>query len=694
MGRLDRLVSATRRTPPLIVDGAMAVGIFALNVFGGAGVPAPPALVLLAVASIGVVLRRQNLALGCLLVVAAQVGGLYVDVGFDPLPVMVLLYTVAEFRGLGASIVALIVACAMPSFGLYHCCIADDPRAWNLLGPLKSFVRELALEGEFHESIYPYLVMVWLAGRSQARRRTIAWRLERQAAHVRAERERLAKAAVEGERSRIADDLRALVVQGVDRMSAATRKARDRLRIDQGRTAEAIGAIESIGRATLVEMRRLLTVLRTSIDATASADAAMSDGHADLDRDIGTSLAPLGRDGRGVVRGTWSRAVERWVARPWVPDVLLVLALGILTAIEPLVARWTVPLEPMAFLPLKPIALGVLFFRRRFPDAVLGAATVVLFIGLRLPGYPWTVERSMFVAVFAMAAFGGLWWGLSGVGAAVIALIPWPGLPPVQDPHPLQQLLFWTPVYLFTVAGGVAIYNSRRLNTELQRQTELLRRTREERVRLAVAEERLRVARELHDVVAHALTVMVIQAGAARVFAAKDLPRAGAALEAVEAGGREAIAELAGLVKELGPAHDVTPLPEPTDRNVAALVDQSKADGVRVELLTDCGSDLADAGLELAVYRIVQEALTNVRRHAPGARAWVELHCSPDSVEMEITDSGPASQGLPALDPGTGLGLVGITERAALFGGSAEVGPTPEGGFRVRARLLRDAVHV
>ena len=168
------------------------------------------------------------------------------------------------------------------------------------------------------------------------------------------------------------------------------------------------------------------------------------------------------------------------------------------------------------------------------------------------------------------------------------------------------------------------------------------------------------------------------------------------ALAAVEQTGRQAIAELDSLLgyQGLGGVDTSEPLLEPEDPRVASLVDHAIDTGLRVELLMEGAPGPLDAGLELALYRIVQEALTNVRKHAPGARAWVEVRFSADAVEMEVTDSGPATEASSRFVPGAGLGLVGIAERAGLFGGDAEAGPTPEGGFRVRARLPRESVLV
>jgi signal transduction histidine kinase len=678
MRRLDRLVERARRLPPLAVDGAIGAGIFALALLGRFPLPG---LVPQALASIGVALRRKSLLAACLLVVSAHVGGLFVDSEFIALPVMALLYTVSEFRGLGISIVALIVSCLLPIAGWHHCCMA--------LHPFDSVQ-------EFTESIYPYLVLVWYAGRAQARRRHIASRLERGVAQLNEEREQLSRAAVDAERSRIARDLHSLLVLGVERMKAKTHEAREFLETDLGRASESVSAIESAGRATLVQMRRLLTVLRSHEGAPAPPPDVMTSELPDLaatDEDGGAQASSV-TTGRSSPQWTFPHRVQRWIAIPWLADALLVLALTLLTAAEPLLAP--VDLRPMAFLPLMPIALAVLLFRRRFPLPVLATTTVLLFMGNRLPGFHWTVERSMFVAVFTTAAFRGLWWGLAGVIARLIASIPWQGLRALRDPVLVRDLAFWTGVYLFTVAGGMAIRNARRLNAELRDQTELLRRTRQERIRLAVVEERTRVARDLHDVVAHALTVMVVQAGAARALAHNDPVRAGEALAAVEQTGREATSELDSLLGRLGlgGVDRAESLLEPEDRSVTSLVDHAIDAGLRVELVIDGAPAPLDAGLELAVYRIVQEALTNVRKHAPGARTWVEIRYSPDGVELEVTDTGAATVTSSLLVPGAGQGLVGIAERAALFGGEAEAGPTPAGGFRVRARLRTESVLV
>jgi signal transduction histidine kinase len=285
-------------------------------------------------------------------------------------------------------------------------------------------------------------------------------------------------------------------------------------------------------------------------------------------------------------------------------------------------------------------------------------------------------------------------WGIVALASEVLGYAPLLFVrPQIWWPYDLAG---WSAFFLFAVVGGIAVRNTRRLSKELQNQRELLHRTRDERIRLAIEEERTRVARDLHDVVAHALTVMVVQAGAARALADSEPRRAKEALVAVEQTGEEAIRELGSLLGHLGLSSMERGewLVEPEDRDVASLVNHAIDAGLRVELVMEGPSGPLDAGLEIALFRIVQEALTNVRRHAPGARAWVEVRYFPGGVEIEVTDTGPATEASSRVVPGMGLGLVGIAERAGLFGGDVEAGPTPEGGFRVRARLPRESVMV
>jgi signal transduction histidine kinase len=137
---------------------------------------------------------------------------------------------------------------------------------------------------------------------------------------------------------------------------------------------------------------------------------------------------------------------------------------------------------------------------------------------------------------------------------------------------------------------------------------------------------------------------------------------------------------------------DTTERPDGDYPRVRSLVEHAAGTGIHVELSIDPEPEALDPGLEISLYRIVQEAMTNVRKHAPGARAWIQVRYSSQAVEVEVIDSGPTSETPGRTVPGAGQGLIGIAERAALFGGEMEAGPTAEGGFRLRARLLREPI--
>jgi len=247
---------------------------------------------------------------------------------------------------------------------------------------------------------------------------------------------------------------------------------------------------------------------------------------------------------------------------------------------------------------------------------------------------------------------------------------------------------------VFACAGAVGVYvRSRRERLAvLEERAARLERERELLAREAVADERARIARELHDVVAHAVTVMTVQSGAARRVMDADRDAARDALSAVEATGREALAELRRLLDVLRTGDEATDAlaPQPTAAGIEDLVAETRRAGVPVELRASGSPRGLPPGMELTVFRIVQEALTNVRKHAGPARAGVRIAYAEDAVEVEVRDDG---RGAAAEGGAPGHGVVGMRERVALFGGSLEVGPAPEGGWRVRARLpLRAAV--
>jgi signal transduction histidine kinase len=234
---------------------------------------------------------------------------------------------------------------------------------------------------------------------------------------------------------------------------------------------------------------------------------------------------------------------------------------------------------------------------------------------------------------------------------------------------------------------GDAVATRRRYQAGLAEQAERERAAEAERARQEIREERVRIARELHDVVAHTLAVITVQAGVGRRLMAKRPEEAGLALDSIETIGRTAQDELRvvlGLLRDerIGPAA-LAPAPRLVD--VKELVHTVQASGTPVELRTSGVDRQLSPALELSIYRVVQEALTNVVKHAPGASATVDLVVSDQAVRIEVTDDGGEAE--VAAGSGQGNGIVGMRERTGAFGGWLVAEPLPGRGFHVLAEF-------
>jgi signal transduction histidine kinase len=192
------------------------------------------------------------------------------------------------------------------------------------------------------------------------------------------------------------------------------------------------------------------------------------------------------------------------------------------------------------------------------------------------------------------------------------------------------------------------------------------------------------MARELHDVVAHSVSIIAVQAGAAEMLVADDPQAARTHMESVRRTAHEALGELRRLVGVLRDDEAVLD-PQPGLARLGELLDDARSTGLPVELITEGEPRKVPPGLDLAAYRIVQEGLTNVRRHAGPVPTQVRVRYEPDLLEVEVENAPGRRNG--GSGEGTGHGLIGMRERARLYGGSLEVGEQPGGGFRVRARL-------
>jgi signal transduction histidine kinase len=209
-------------------------------------------------------------------------------------------------------------------------------------------------------------------------------------------------------------------------------------------------------------------------------------------------------------------------------------------------------------------------------------------------------------------------------------------------------------------------------------------REREERARAAVAEERARIARELHDVVGHSVSVMTVQASGVRRLLRPDQEREREALLVVERTGREALAEMRRMVGVLRRPEEAPALaPQPSLEHLDRLVEQAREAGLEVNLRIEGEAVELPAGLDLTAYRLVQEGLTNAIKHAQATRAEVVVRYSDGQVEVTVSDDG---RGVGTGDGG-GHGLVGMRERVSVYGGDLDAGPKPGGGYRLRAKL-------
>jgi signal transduction histidine kinase len=325
--------------------------------------------------------------------------------------------------------------------------------------------------------------------------------------------------------------------------------------------------------------------------------------------------------------------------------------------------------------------------RRRFPLAVLvtSVASGLAFAALDLP--PALLGLAILVAVYSVAAYGGRWASLAGLAVAelgVAAVQLTPGRTGVDTL--VGNLGIVAAAWLL----GRFAHNYRAYAARLEERTAELEQAREELARRAVADERLRLARELHDVVAHAMSVIAVQSGVGAHVADTQPKEAAKALAAIEATSRSTLEELRSLLgvlrQDSEPQGDLTPMPGLGDLD-SLLAEVGKA-GLAVRLQVRGTRPPLPAGVDLSAYRIVQEALTNVVKHAGPARAQVVVGYRHQDVTVEVTDDGRGTMTSGSDGrAGTGHGLIGMRERVAAFGGDLEVGPRPGGGFRVAARL-------
>lgn len=326
------------------------------------------------------------------------------------------------------------------------------------------------------------------------------------------------------------------------------------------------------------------------------------------------------------------------------------------------------------------VAAAPLAFRRRWPPAALVATSAVSLVYFLhgYPGGPPTVI--LLVAVYSAAAAGRRWWAL---GVTAVFAGGGLGYRAMVEEEPIVGVLLNSALFVLVALLGETVASRRALNAEVAERLRRVEQERERDARRRVTEERMRIARELHDVMAHTVATMTVQAGVAADTLDDRPDDARAALHTVRASAREAMAQLRATVAVLRDGRDDTRLPTPGLADLDTLVETARLGGVALQVRSLPDSAAVPAAVQMTAFRIIQEAVTNVVRHAGATTAAVTLRRDGRTLVVTVDDDGRGPAGAVV----AGHGLVGIRERAEALGGSATAGPGPAGGFRVEVRL-------
>jgi signal transduction histidine kinase len=419
----------------------------------------------------------------------------------------------------------------------------------------------------------------------------------------------------------------------------------------------------------------------------------MDDSLAAVTYRAGVSTSPLVRS----IAST-ARRSSGWLRRPWAVDLALVAGFAVFAVpINVQAARTGSGQRPLDWLAwaLLGLATVALAFRRQRPALVVLVTSAATMASVAL-GYPLgLIWVTPLLALYTAAATGHRRLAVVAGVALAAVLVGWP----LTDPNlgtPAEVAMAVLIVALAVATGEVA-RGRRDYLAEAEHRAVEAERTREETARRRAGEERLRLARDLHDITANTIAVIAIQAGVAEE-ALRDCPEpAREAVRAIRASSRQALAELKATVTTLREGEATAARgPLPSLGRLDELIAQAQGVGIRVELAVTGTARPLPPAVEVTAYRIVQEALTNVLRHAQATSATIQVRYQGEALEVEVDDDGrggrlaPPSRagggGVPAgSDPGHGLTV--MAERAAAVGGRLEAGPRPTGGFRVNARL-------
>jgi len=348
------------------------------------------------------------------------------------------------------------------------------------------------------------------------------------------------------------------------------------------------------------------------------------------------------------------------------------------------------PSMPM-WLAVSAIALVILplLARRRFrfaaPAATLLVAAALSFVDGRLMVFTIGTYAAGMAAAFLLGNLNDTvraWMGLAIAVGGVAVIVS-------NDPlHAVGELVFTPILFGLVWLAGFALRDRVVRADAAEERAARLERDREADALRAVVEERTRIARELHDIVGHSVSVMTVQTSGVRRLLRPEQEQEREALLAVEQTGREALAEMRRVVGALrDPEEGPALAPRPSLSRVDKLVAQARETGLPVDLQIEGEPVPLPAGVDLTAYRLVQEGLTNAIKHAAARHAEVRVRYDGDHVEIEVCDDGRGVDGADSASSGGGHGLVGMRERVSIYGGEIQAGPRAEGGFRLRARL-------
>jgi signal transduction histidine kinase len=562
-------------------------------------------------------------------------------------------------RAVGEEANALVFLILLASFSLG----AHAPPRRSLAAMLGAVAWLAALEARWGDGEdYAFLLLLvgvpWLSGRGVRAYRVQAARLRELASRLEEERAVSERVAVARERQRMAHETHDAIAHAVGEMVLQASGAEQVLAREPERARRALAAIQRTGREAVDELRGVLGILR-AMDASPRSE------------DSGPPPEPASR------RRYWSASADAALA-------VLVLVVGVGYALDAADLAGHRP----GGVGLQLAAAAAVALRKRGPVAALGLS-VAAFAGEALlvadnPGSPAVIASLLLVTYSAAAStdrrqvfiVGALALGVPALVAVV-----------ATDADAVDLLL---PMAIFGIplAAGRAVGVYRHQTDELRTVTQRLASERDARTRLAVLNERARVARELHDSVAHAISVMVLQAGAADQVLDSAPDRASSALRSIQDVGREALDQLARLLGLLDSADGRPPLaPHPALADLERLLETVRRAGLPVRLRTLGNAEPLPTAVDGAAYRVIQEALTNALKHSGAAPTEVTVRYAGDGVGIEVVDRGRHS---PASRTPAGHGLTGMRERIERHGGRLRAWPAADGsGFAVSAFIPR-----